>query len=199
MAAGGRTGHGRADVGGLDARQPGRGRRPPTGRVYGRSVNTAAALCVVTAKSMALSRWVCAVAACLLSVLPASGQGFKWWQSERFQRELALSADQSTKLEQVFQALQPLLQTQKEALDKHEAALSRVIADPKTDEAQVLVSVERVEAARSDLARSRTLLTFRMRRILTTGQHVKMQVMHEQWTRDRRSRQPSRPPNKPGR
>jgi len=148
---------------------------------------------------MALSRWVCAVAACLLSVLPASGQGFKWWQSERFQRELALSADQSTKLEQVFQALQPLLQTQKEALDKHEAALSRVIADPKTDEAQVLVSVERVEAARSDLARSRTLLTFRMRRILTTGQHVKMQVMHEQWTRDRRSRQPSRPPNKPGR
>ena len=145
-----------------------------------------------------VSRIVCAVVIGLLSVVPAAGQGFKWWQSERFQRELALSADQSTRLEQVFQALQPLLQTQKATLDKHEAALSRVIADPKTDEAQVLMAVERVEAARSELARSRTLLTFRMRRILTTEQHVKMQAMHEQWSRDRRSRQTPRPANKPG-
>jgi len=139
------------------------------------------------------------VALCLLSVVPASAQGFKWWQSERFQRELVLSADQTSKLEQVFQALQPLLQSQKAALDKHEAALSRVIGDPKTDEAQVLMAVERVEATRSELARSRTLLTFRMRRILTTEQHVKMQAMHEQWSRDRRSRPSTRPANKPGR
>jgi Spy/CpxP family protein refolding chaperone len=148
---------------------------------------------------MVWTRVVIGVALCLLSVMPASAQGFKWWQSERFQRELVLSADQTSKLEQVFQALQPLLQSQKAALDKHEAALSRVIGDPKTDEAQVLMAVERVEATRSELARSRTLLTFRMRRILTTEQHVKMQAMHEQWSRDRRSRPSTRPANKPGR
>jgi Spy/CpxP family protein refolding chaperone len=127
---------------------------------------------------MVLCRLVCALAVCLLMVGPASAQGFKWWQSERFQRELALTADQSTRLEQVFQALQPLLQAQKAALDRHEAALSLVVADPKSEEA---------------------LLTFRMRRILTTEQHVKMQAMHEQWSRDRRSRQTPRPANKPGR
>ncbi len=148
---------------------------------------------------MVLCRLVCALAVCLLMVGPASAQGFKWWQSERFQRELALTADQSTRLEQVFQALQPLLQAQKVALDKHEAALSLVVADPKSEEAQVLMAVERVEAARGELARSRTLLTFRMRRILTTEQHVKMQAMHEQWSRDRRSRQAARPATKPGR
>lgn len=148
---------------------------------------------------MKLGRFFGAVCLCLLSVIPAFGQGFKWWHSERFQRELALSADQTTKLEEVFQALQPLLLTQKATLDKHEAALSLVVADPKTDEAQVLVAVERVEAARSELARSRTLLTFRMRRILTTEQHVKMQAMHEQWSRERRSRPSPRPANKPGR
>jgi Spy/CpxP family protein refolding chaperone len=148
---------------------------------------------------MVWTRVVIGVAVCLLSVMPASAQGFKWWQSKRFQRELVLSADQTSKLEQVFQALQPLLQSQKAALDKHEAALSRIIGDPKTDEAQVLMAVERVEATRSELARSRTLLTFRMRRILTTEQHVKMQAMHEQWSRDRRSRQSTRPANKPGR
>ena len=149
--------------------------------------------------SIVVSRLVCALAACLLMAGPVFAQGFKWWQSERFQRELALTADQSTRLEQVFQALQPLLQAQKAALDKHEAALSLVVADPKSEEAQVLMAVERVEAARGELARSRTLLTFRMRRILTTEQHVKMQAMHEQWSRDRRSRQTPRPANKPGR
>lgn len=148
---------------------------------------------------MVLFRAVVVLAACLLMAGPVAAQGFKWWQSERFQRELALSVDQSTRLEQVFQALQPLLQTQKAALDKHEAALSLVVADPKSEEAQVLMAVERVEAARGELARSRTLLTFRMRRILTTEQHVKMQAMHEQWSRDRRSRQVPRPAPKPGR
>lgn len=148
---------------------------------------------------MSIGRLFGAAALCLLSVLPAVGQGFKWWQSERFQRELALSADQTTKLEDIFQALQPLLQSQKSTLDQREAALSRVIADPKTDEAHLLVAVERAEAARSELARSRTLLTFRMRRILTTEQHVRMEAMHEQWSRDRRSRRPPRPANEPGR
>ena len=33
----------------------------------------------------------------------ASAQGFKWWQSEMFKRELGLTADQSAKIEAIFQ------------------------------------------------------------------------------------------------
>jgi hypothetical protein len=56
------------------------------------------------------------------------------------------------------------------------------------------MAAERVESARADLSKSRTLLTFRMRRILTEDQNVKMKALHEQWERERRNR----PSHNPG-
>ena len=43
------------------------------------------------------------IAGVFLSTIPASAQGFKWWQSDSFTRELGLTADQSTKIEAIFQ------------------------------------------------------------------------------------------------
>jgi Spy/CpxP family protein refolding chaperone len=118
----------------------------------------------------------------------ASAQGFKWWQNERFKQELVLTDEQITRLEETFQALQPTLKNQKETLDKLESRLSKVVNDPRSDEAAVLQILERVESARGELSKSRTLLSFRMRRILTTDQNVKMTALHEQWVRERRNR-----------
>lgn len=132
-----------------------------------------------------------ALALCLLSwPPPAAAQGFKWWQSDRFQQELVLATEQVTRLEEIFQALQPTLKTQKETLDKFEVKLSRVLNDPRADEAAVLQAVERLEGARAELAKSRTLMMFRMNRILTSDQIVKMKALHEQWVRERRTRTP---------
>jgi Spy/CpxP family protein refolding chaperone len=132
-----------------------------------------------------------ALALCLLSwPASAAAQGFKWWQSDRFQQELVLAPEQVTRLEEIFQALQPTLKTQKETLDKFEAKLSRVLNDPRADEALVLEAVERAEGARAELAKSRTLMMFRMNRILTSDQNVKMKALHEQWVRERRTRSP---------
>lgn len=143
-------------------------------------------------------RWfVCLVLS--LAVLGAASharaQGFKWWQAERFQRELLLTDEQVTRLEEIFQSLQPTLKTQKESLEKLEARLSKVINNPQSDEAAVLQVAERVESARGELSKSRTLMLFRMRRILTSDQDVKMKALHEEWERERRN--PAR--QKPGR
>jgi Spy/CpxP family protein refolding chaperone len=119
----------------------------------------------------------------------AAAQGFKWWQTERFQQELSLTSEQTARLEEIFQALQPTLKTQKDTLDKLESRLSKVINDPRADEAKVLEVLEKVETARGDeLSKSRTLLAFRMRRILTTDQNVKFKALHEEWVRERRSK-----------
>jgi Spy/CpxP family protein refolding chaperone len=115
-------------------------------------------------------------------------QGFKWWQNERFQQELGLTTEQTGRLEEIFQSLQPTLKTQKDALDKLESRLSKVINDPRADEAKVLEVLERVESARGELSKSRTLLAFRMRRILTTDQNVKFKALHEEWVRERRNK-----------
>jgi Spy/CpxP family protein refolding chaperone len=117
---------------------------------------------------------------------PAWAQGFKWWQSDRFQQELALTLEQIGRLEETFQSMQPTLKSEKETLDKHESRLSKVINDPRADEAKVLEVLERVESARGQLSKSRTLLAFRMRRILTADQNVKFKALHEEWERNRR-------------
>ena len=111
----------------------------------------------------------------------ASAQGFKWWQSEKFVRELGLTAEQSAKIEGIFQKTVPLLRQEKDVLDKAQADFNQMIE--ASDDAQVMAQVGVVEAARSELNKSRTMMLLRMRRVLTPDQRVKF-VMLQQRTRD---------------
>ncbi len=115
---------------------------------------------------------------------PAAAQGFKWWQSERFQRELQLTADQIARIENVFQSGRPELRRQKETLDRLERDLERLI--DTADEAAVMKQADRVEAIRSDLSKARTRMLVRMRRVLTAEQRVKLAALHDAWDRDRK-------------
>jgi len=115
---------------------------------------------------------------------PAVAQG-KWWQSERFQRELQLTSDQISKIEEVFQSAIPELRRQKKELDRLENQLSRLI-DTSADEEAVMQEAGRVEAVRSELSKARTRMLLRMRRVLTAEQRIKLAALHEQWERDRR-------------
>ena len=100
-----------------------------------------------------------------------------------------LTTEQVTRLEEIFQALQPTLKTQKETLDKLEARAVEGDQRPaRRTRPRCCRSLERVEAARGELSKSRTLMGFRMRRILTADQNVKMKALHEQWERERRNR-----------
>jgi len=114
---------------------------------------------------------------------PASAQGFKWWQSDTFIRGLGLTQEQSTKIEAVFQKTVPVLRQQKDALDKAEADFNQMVE--ASDDAQVMAQVTVVEAARSELNKSRTMMLLRMRRVLTPDQRVKF-VMLQQQTRGQR-------------
>lgn len=118
--------------------------------------------------------------------LTAQAQGFKWWQSERYQADLALSPDQVTRLEAVFQALVPRMTAGKEELEALEKRLSDVIGEGTASEAEVMKQVDTVEAARSALGRTRTLMIYRMYRVLTPEQRLKMKALHDKWEQDRR-------------
>src|SRR5258705_6658518 len=120
----------------------------------------------------------------LLSALPASAQGFKWWQSDTFRHELGLTSDQSTKIEAIFQRTLPALRTQKGSLDKAEADFNQMVE--ASDDAQVMAQVGVVEAARSELNKSRTMMLLRMRRGLGAGHARKVSIL--------RQRKPARPP-----
>jgi Spy/CpxP family protein refolding chaperone len=138
---------------------------------------------------LALATWVAAA-------VPASaGQGgkFKWWQSERFVQELALSREQSTRIEEVFQASWPALHAAKADLDRLETELSRLIAEGTASETKVLQQIDRVEASRSAMGRTRSLMLYRMHRLLTSDQRVKLKVLYEAVEREKSQHRDGRP------
>ncbi len=132
------------------------------------------------------------VAAVLLLALAgrADAQSFKWWQSDQFQKDLGLSADQASRIDGVFEAALPRLRQTKEELDRQEADLSRLI-EANAEEAQVAKQVDRVETTRSALNKMRTLMLLHMRQVLSPDQRVKFKVLHDQWLKDHHRDRPS--------
>lgn len=124
----------------------------------------------------------------LAGALPGYAQGFMWWQNSDFQRELALTPDQISRLDKVFEDARPTYRAQKRAFDKLEDELSSMVAEARVEEAEFAAFVDRVESARSALSKSRTLMLFRMRRILSHEQHVKLHALFEQREKERRQK-----------
>jgi Spy/CpxP family protein refolding chaperone len=106
---------------------------------------------------------------------PASAQRFKWWQAEHVQRELSLTKEQVTRLEEIFQSYLPTLRKEKNELDREEAEFNKRVA--AGDHAGALALVDRVELARSALNRSRAHQLLYMRRVLTADQHAKLTAL----------------------
>ena len=115
--------------------------------------------------------------------------GFAWWKDAQFQRELGLSAEQSARIDAIFQAAISQLRSKKEELDRQEALLSQQIA-AGADEALVNNQVDRVEAIRAHMNKMRTLMLLKERQVLSPEQRVKLNKLHEQWERDHK--RPSR-------
>ena len=142
----------------------------------------------------------CAYAAIVfsLAVVPAAHAqsfGFPWWRDAQFQRDLSLTADQTAKIENVFQPAVTQLRAKKAELDQQEEELSRLIA-ANADEAVVVKQVDKVESIRAHLNKTRTLMLLRMRQVLTPEQRVKLNKIHDQWEKDHQ--RPPRGQGNPG-
>lgn len=123
----------------------------------------------------------------LALAVPVHGQafGFAWWKDTQFQRALALTADQTGRIDAIFQAAISQLRAKKAELDNQEELLSQQIV-AGADEMLVTRQVDQVEAIRSQMNKMRTLMLLKERQVLSPEQRVKLNKLHEQWKRDRR-------------
>ena len=128
--------------------------------------------------SLQTTRTVLVVVLVLAGASPLAAQGkFKWWQSDRYKTELMLTADQSKRLEEIFQNALPGLRAQMKGLESAETELERLVQ--RGDDSAVMAQVARVETARAELNTSRTLMLLKMRRLLTTDQWIKFGALHK--------------------
>lgn len=116
----------------------------------------------------------------------------RWWADEPERSELGITDQQSAAIEQIWQKSFPRLKELRERLDQLEATMSQMIRDA-ADEAAVMAHVDTVESTRTEANKARVLMLYRMNRVLTPDQRIKLKAL-----RDKResSRRGSGPPDR---
>lgn len=116
----------------------------------------------------------------------AQSFGFAWWRDAQFQHDLALTTDQTARIEAVFQAAIPQLRQKRQELDQQEDELSRMISS-NADETLVTHQIDKVEATRAAGNKMRQLMLFHERQVLNPDQRAKLNRLHEQWEKDHKT------------
>lgn len=121
----------------------------------------------------------------LLLLIPGAveAQRFKWWQDEAVKRHVGLTDKQAKKIDNIFKASMPDLVKAKQELDRLEQDLIPLV-DSATDDAELRERVDRVETARAELNKRRSLMLLRMWRVLSVEQRVKFESLQQE--RDRK-------------
>ena len=129
---------------------------------------------------------------------------FIWWRSEEFKKELGLTADQTARIDKIFESTRPELRQEMDELSRYDAKLQKLI-ETSTDEALLARQIDRVETARANLNKTRSLMIARMRLVLNPDQRVRLKSLYERWERQNQTRKPgqrrsarSTPPVGPG-
>jgi Spy/CpxP family protein refolding chaperone len=112
-----------------------------------------------------------------------------WWIDPKLRAELGITDQQSAAVDAVWQKTVPLLRDARARLDKLEEALSAMTQKDGSDETAVLAQIERVENTRAEASKTRTIMIYRMNKLLTVDQRAKVKAMYER--RDPSRRGPS--------
>ena len=114
------------------------------------------------------------------------GQRPKWWVDPKLRADLGITDQQSAAVEAVWSKSLPALRDARERLDKLEDTLSLMTQRDGSDEAAVIAQIERVENTRAEANKTRTLMIYRMNKILTVEQRAKVKALFDRPDQGRR-------------
>jgi Spy/CpxP family protein refolding chaperone len=126
---------------------------------------------------------------------PPGPQRSKWWQDEKTKADLRLAPEQSARIEEIFQAWFTKWKDVADDLNRREGQLSNLISADDVTESELLKQADQFEALRGSLSKARTLMLFRIRRVLSAEQRTKLVDIQKTQERERRpGREPDRHP-----
>ena len=129
---------------------------------------------------------------CAAFLLPSSSRAAdlpegKWWKHPRVAAEINLSPDQVREMDDIFARARPKLVDGKAEFEKRQGELQDAI-DANADRREIAARIEAVEAARSELQKTRILMVLDMRRTLKPEQWDRLVQMRREIRRERRER-----------
>ena len=111
----------------------------------------------------------------------------RWWHSDEDKAALNLTAGQVAALDRIYRRTLPQRRESIRRLKTEENTLSKLIADMSVGESDIIRQIDRVEAARSEYRKARTLMVFRMYRILNLSQRTTIKAWSTQESHKRGS------------
>jgi Spy/CpxP family protein refolding chaperone len=109
-----------------------------------------------------------------------------WWKDAGTRAELGISDKQSKEIDEVFQSTLPGLRAAKDELDQMDEVVAKLVKDSTADVGVVAKQVAQAEQARASLTTQRTVMLFRMHRLLTSEQRTKLDAMFARREAERR-------------
>ena len=136
----------------------------------------AAALCLVTAGAVHAGQ------SPRLPFGQSGPQPFVWWKSEVCKKELKLTTDQINRIDAIWETARLELKQEFLELSRLEEKLSRQIRHD-ADEATLSRQIDRVETARANANKTRSLMLVQMRKALSPEQRVQLDAIHARWAK----------------
>jgi Spy/CpxP family protein refolding chaperone len=112
-----------------------------------------------------------------------------WWNDPAVVKELKITTEQAARIEAVWQQREQNMRGATVEYRKHREALNKMLAERKVGIDVIGVQVDRVEAQRTTLEKSRVLMLYEFSLVLTPKQNELLQAYRE---RNRRGRGDSR-------
>jgi Spy/CpxP family protein refolding chaperone len=106
------------------------------------------------------------------------GRGpWEWWNDDAVKKEIGLRPNQAAEIDRIYQRrlkdMDPVLQ----AFVQERAVLVKMIADRAVDDAQLDLEINKCDWMRVKLESSRTLMLYRISKVLDGDQYSKLQVI----------------------
>ena len=109
-----------------------------------------------------------------------------WWKNAKDIAELSLTSQQSAKIDEIFQKAMEQARPLRMEVQNLEKNLDAIIREAKMDVGVFTLEVDKIEGKRAELNKMRTVMLYRMRRVLNAEQNAKFQIMVDRWEADRR-------------
>jgi Spy/CpxP family protein refolding chaperone len=116
---------------------------------------------------------------------------FGWWKVDTFKKELGLSTDQGARIEKIWDSTRVELRQELDELSRLEEKFSRLIQND-ADEAMLSRQIDRVETARANVQKTRSLMLVQMLKVLTPDQRSRFNAVYARYQQDL-LRQPAAP------
>lgn len=127
-------------------------------------------------------RRLAAFAVVLLAASALTAQGIaegKWWKRPRIAQELALSPEQSEKLEKIFAAAKPKLIDLRADFEKKQFDYDQAMQSDNVDRKALEAKIEAREQSRAALQKELALMELDMKAVLSPEQRQKLVRMRD--------------------